>query len=41
MALQLRKSGKSKQSRKTYRLTGAGIDEVSAMIGGGEGRNGA
>lgn len=34
LALQLRKSGKSQQARKTYKLTVAGIKAVEAMIGG-------
>jgi hypothetical protein len=34
LALQLKKSGKSQQARKTYKLTVAGIKAVEAMIGG-------
>lgn len=34
LCLQLKKSGKSRQARKTYKLTVAGIKEVEAMVGG-------
>jgi hypothetical protein len=34
LALQLKKSGKSQQARKTYKLTVAGIKAVEAMING-------
>jgi hypothetical protein len=34
LAIQLRKSGKSKQARKTYKVTIAGIKAVEAMIDG-------
>lgn len=34
LALQLRKSGKSQQARKTFKLTVAGIKAVEAMING-------
>lgn len=34
LVLQLRKSGKSKQARKTYKLSVAGIDRVKEMIDG-------
>jgi hypothetical protein len=34
LALQLKKSGKSRQARKTYKITVAGIKSVEAMIGG-------
>jgi hypothetical protein len=37
LALQIQKSGKSKQARKRYRLTAAGIKEVIRMLTG-EGR---
>lgn len=33
--LQLKKSGKSQQARKTYKLTRAGADEVERMIARG------
>jgi hypothetical protein len=36
LALQLKKSGKSKQSRKLYKLTVAGIKAVEAMIARGQ-----
>jgi hypothetical protein len=36
LILQLKKSGKSQQSRKTYKLTVAGIKAVEAMIAGAE-----
>ena len=32
--LQLRKSGKSKQARKTYKITVAGVNAMKEMIGG-------
>ncbi len=32
---QVKKSGKSKQARKSYRLTGAGVKVVEAMLEGG------
>jgi hypothetical protein len=34
LALQIQKSGKSKQARKRYRLTGAGTKEVYRMLAG-------
>lgn len=34
LALQLKKSGKSRQARKVYKITVAGIRAVEAMIGG-------
>lgn len=34
LALQLKKAGKSRQARKTYKVTVAGIKAVEAMIGG-------
>jgi hypothetical protein len=34
LCLQLKKAGKSRQARKTYKLTVAGIKAVEAMIGG-------
>jgi hypothetical protein len=34
LALQLRKDGKTKQARKTYKITDAGIKSVDAMING-------
>lgn len=34
LALQLKKSGKSRQARKTYKITVAGIKSVEAMING-------
>lgn len=34
LALQLKKSGKSRQARKTYKITVAGIKSVESMIGG-------
>ncbi|ODR90863.1 hypothetical protein [Sinorhizobium alkalisoli] len=34
LALQLKKSGKSRQARKLYKITVAGIRAVEAMIGG-------
>lgn len=34
LALQLKKSGKSRQARKTYKVTVAGIKAVEAMISG-------
>jgi hypothetical protein len=34
LALQIQKSGKSKQARKRYRLTAAGIKEVNRMLTG-------
>lgn len=34
LCLQLKKSGKSRQARKTYKITVAGIKAVEAMIGG-------
>ncbi|AZO04334.1 hypothetical protein [Mesorhizobium sp. M2A.F.Ca.ET.043.02.1.1] len=34
LALQLKKSGKSRQARKTYKITAAGIKSVEGMIGG-------
>lgn len=34
LALQLKKSGKSQQARKVYKITVAGIRAVEAMIGG-------
>ena len=34
LVLQLRKTGKSKQARKTYKLSKAGIDRVKEMIRG-------
>lgn len=34
LVLQLRKSGKSQQARKTYKVTAAGIEAVETMIGG-------
>ena len=34
LALQLKKSGKSQQARKTYKITVAGIKAVEAMING-------
>lgn len=34
LCLQLKKSGKSRQARKTYKVTVAGIKAVEAMIGG-------
>lgn len=33
LALQLKKTGKSRQARKTYKLSKAGIDKVEEMIG--------
>jgi hypothetical protein len=36
LVLQLKKSGKSQQARKRYKLTTAGITEVERMIKGGE-----
>ncbi len=32
LVLQLRKSGKSQQARKTYKLSAAGINRVKEMI---------
>jgi hypothetical protein len=37
LALQIQKSGKSKQARKRYRLTAAGIKEVVRMLAGERG----
>jgi len=34
LALQLKKAGKSRQARKTYKITVAGVKAVEAMIGG-------
>jgi hypothetical protein len=34
LALQLKKSGKSRQARKVYKVTVAGVRAVEAMIGG-------
>ncbi|HEX8365065.1 MAG TPA: hypothetical protein VF603_07260 [Allosphingosinicella sp.] len=34
LALQLKKSGKSRQARKTYKITVAGVKAVEAMING-------
>jgi hypothetical protein len=34
LALQLKKSGKTQQSRKTYKITVAGINSVASMING-------
>jgi hypothetical protein len=34
LALQLKKSGKSRQARKVYKITVAGVRAVEAMIGG-------
>lgn len=34
LVLQLKKTGKSQQARKTYKLSKAGIDRVEGMIGG-------
>jgi hypothetical protein len=34
LAIQLAKSGSSKQARKTYKVTGAGIEAVRAMLNG-------
>lgn len=34
LVLQLRKTGKSRQARKTYKLSKSGIDKVKEMIGG-------
>jgi hypothetical protein len=34
LALQLKKSGKTKQARKTYKITTAGVKSVEAMING-------
>ena len=34
LALQLKKAGKSRQARKTYKITVAGIKAVEGMIGG-------
>jgi DNA-binding PadR family transcriptional regulator len=36
LVIQTRKSGNSKQARKRYRLTDAGIRAVERMISGGE-----
>ena len=35
LVLQLKKTGKSRQARKTYKLSKAGIDRAEEMIGGG------
>jgi hypothetical protein len=37
LAMQVRKSGRSQQARKTYRLTTEGLRRVKALIGGGDG----
>jgi hypothetical protein len=34
LVLQLRKSGKTQQARKTYKVSGAGVKRVEEMIGG-------
>ena len=34
LALQVKKTGRTRQARKTYKLTKAGIDKVEEMIGG-------
>lgn len=34
LAIQLKKSGNSKQARKKYKITKAGIDKVNQMLGG-------
>ena len=34
LALQIKKTGRSRQARKTYKLSQAGIDKVEEMIGG-------
>jgi hypothetical protein len=36
LMLQLRKSGTSRQARKTYRVTDAGLKKISQMLTGGE-----